>query len=191
MRIRTTTVLAMALFMISAACNTHRSDQRMPAGSAKNTLASVVNAAIIEGPPEAVFDLVTTARFWPQWHPATTAVSGVTERPYLLDDRIVERGRIGQGSFEVTWKVAEHMRSRRVVLQSESSPVQIIYSFNSHGNVTEYTRELKYNVEDLKSISPDPNEVIRLMQVQSEQAVKQLKALVEKILRAEQVQPAK
>ena len=28
MRIRTTTVLTMALFMISAACNTHRSDQR-------------------------------------------------------------------------------------------------------------------------------------------------------------------
>ena len=103
----------------------------------------------------------------------------------------MERGRIGQGNFEVTWKVAEHVRSRRVVLQSESSPVQIIYSFNSHDNVTEYTRELKYNVEDLKSISPDPNEVIRLMQVQSEQAVKQLKALVEKILRAEQVQPAK
>ena len=188
MRIRTTTALATALFMISAACNSHRSDQRMPAGSAKNTLASVVNAATIEGPPEAVFDLVTTARFWPQWHPATTAVSGVTERPYLLGDRIVERGRIGQGNFEVTWKVAEHVRSRRVVLQSESSPVQIIYSFNSQGNVTEYTRELKYNVEDLTSISPDPNEVNRLMQLQSEQAVKQLQALVEKILRAERIQ---
>lgn len=174
--------------MISAACNTNRSDQRMPAAPAKNALASVVNAATIEGPPEAVFDLVTTARFWPQWHPATTAVSGVIERPYLLGDRIIERGRIGQGNFEVTWKVAEHVRPRRVVLQSELSPVQIIYSFNSRGNVTEYTRELKYNVEDLKSISRDPNEVNRLMRLQSEQAVKQLKALVEKILRAEKIE---
>jgi hypothetical protein len=95
----------------------------------------------------------------------TTAVSGVTERPYLLGDRIVERGRIGQGNFEATWKVAEHVRPRRVVLQSESSPVQIIYSFNARGNVTEYTRELKYNVEDLTSISPDPNKVNRLMQL--------------------------
>jgi hypothetical protein len=67
-----------------------------------------------------------------------------------------------------------------VLLQSESSPVQIIYSFNPQGNVTEYTRELKYNLEDLKSISPDPNEVNRLMRAQSEQAVKQLKQLVEK-----------
>jgi uncharacterized protein YndB with AHSA1/START domain len=188
MRIRSTTVLAMALFIISAACNTDRLDKRMPAGAAEKTQASVVNAATIEGPPEAVFDLVTTARFWPQWHPATTGVSGVTERPYLLGDRIVERGRIGQGNFEVTWKVAEHVRSRRVVLQSESSPVQIIYSFSSRGNATEYTRELKYNVEDLKSISPDSNEVNRLMRLQSEQAVKQLKALVEKILRAETIE---
>jgi hypothetical protein len=43
-------------------------------------------------------------------------------------------------------------------------------------------------VEDLTSISPDPNEVNRLMQLQSEQAVKQLQALVEKILRAERIQ---
>jgi succinate dehydrogenase/fumarate reductase flavoprotein subunit len=34
----------------------------------------------------------------------------------------------------VTWKVAEHVRPRRVVLQSELSPVQIIYSFDSRGN---------------------------------------------------------
>lgn len=61
--------------------------------------------------------------------------------------------------------------------------MQIVYSFSSQGNVTKYTRELKYNVEDLKSISPDPNEVNRLMRLQSEQAVKQLKTLVENILR--------
>jgi hypothetical protein len=66
--------------------------------------------------------------------------------------------------------------------------VQIIYSFNPQGNVTEYTRELKYNLEDLKSISPDPNEVNRLMRAQSEQAVKQLKQLVEKILGDEKIQ---
>lgn len=160
----------------------------MMAEAGQDRVASVVNAVPIEGRPEAVFDLVTTARFWPQWHPATTAVSGVTQRPYLLGDRIIEQGRIGEGNFEVTWKVAERIRPRRVVLQSESSPVQIIYSFHSRGNVTDYTRELKYNVEDLKSISPDPNEVNRLMQLQSEQAVKQLKALVEKILRDEKIE---
>jgi len=42
-------------------------------------------------------------------------------------------------------------------------------------------------VADLKTIASDPNEVIRLMRVQSEQAVNQLKELVEKILREEEV----
>ena len=44
-------------------------------------LRSVVNTVAIAGAPAAVCDLITTARFWPQWHPATTAVGGVTERP--------------------------------------------------------------------------------------------------------------
>jgi uncharacterized protein YndB with AHSA1/START domain len=180
--IRILGALAMA-FIMGSACN--HSEPKMPAYSGQTTLTSVVNTVVIEGVPEAVFDLVTMAHFWPQWHPATTAVTGVTQRPYLLGDRIIEQGRIGKGEFTVTWQVAEHIRPHRVTLQSESSPVQIIYSFSSRGNATEYTRELRYDVDDLKSIAADPNEVNRLMRAQSEQAVKQLKALVEKILRDE------
>ena len=41
-------------------------------------MAAVVNTIKIGGPAEAVFDLVTTARFWPEWHPATRAVGGLT-----------------------------------------------------------------------------------------------------------------
>jgi uncharacterized protein YndB with AHSA1/START domain len=173
--------------VLCCACNTNPLGGTMPAHSSQGTLTSVINTIRIEGAPEAVFDLVTTARFWAQWHPATTGVSGVTQRPYLLGDRIVEQGRIGKGEFKVTWKVTEYVRPRRIVLQSEASPVQITYSFNSGGNITEFKRELKYNPEDLKAISADPKEVNRLMQTQSEHAVKQLTGLVEKILRAETI----
>jgi hypothetical protein len=158
MNIRILGVLAMA-FIMGSACN--QSQLKMPAYSGQARLTSVVNTVVIEGAPEAVFDLVTMARFWPQWHPATTAVTGVTQRPYLLGDRIIEQGRIGKGEFKVTWQVAEHIRPYRVTLQSESSPVQIIYSVSSRGNAIEYRRELKYDVDDLKSIAPDPNEVNR------------------------------
>lgn len=172
--------------VIFSACSDSRII-RTSSYSNQNVLDSVVNAVTIEGVPEAVFDLITTARFWPQWHPATMAVSGVTERPYLLGDHIIEQGRIGAGEFKVRWEVAEHVRPRRVVLQAGASPAQITYSFNSRGNVTEFKRQLKYSIEELTSISPDPNEVNRLMRVQSEQAVTQLKALVEKILRDERL----
>ena len=184
MNIWLSSVLATALVLF-AACNSHQ--QRLPSHAPQDTTASVVNTVTIEGPAEAVFDLVTTARFWPQWHPATTGVSGVTQRPYRLGERINERGCIGKGEFDVIWKVTEYVRPRRVVLHSERSPVQISYSFNSHGAATEFTRELKYKVEDLKTIASNPNEVERLMRTQSEQAVNQLKALVEKILREEKI----
>ena len=54
-------------------------------------MTAVVNTVTINGAPKAVFDLITTARLWPQWHPATKGVGGVVERPYGLGDMIHER----------------------------------------------------------------------------------------------------
>jgi hypothetical protein len=58
-------------------------------------MAQVINVIQINGAIEPVFDLATITRFWPQWHPATTGVGGVTERPVLLGDKIRERAVIG------------------------------------------------------------------------------------------------
>jgi Polyketide cyclase / dehydrase and lipid transport len=49
-------------------------------------MTAIINTVTIKVPPKAVFDLITTARLWPQWHPATKAVGGVVERPYGLGD---------------------------------------------------------------------------------------------------------
>jgi uncharacterized protein YndB with AHSA1/START domain len=177
--------LAMAL-LIASACN-GQLGKLGPGDVRQEALSSAVNSVTIDGAPEAVFDLITTARFWSQWHPATTAVSGVTERPYRLGDRINERGRIGKAEFNVVWRVTEHVRPRTVVLQAEGSPARITYSFSARGSGTEFIRKLEYKPADLGSVAADSNEIKRIMQAQSEQAVKQLKALVEKILRAEAV----
>ena len=39
----------------------------------EGSVASVLNTVIINGTAMPVFDLGTTARFWPQWHPASQA----------------------------------------------------------------------------------------------------------------------
>lgn len=85
-------------------------------------MASVVNSVTINGAAAPVFDLVTTARFWPQWHPASQAVGGVTQRPFQLGDRIHERGQIASMDFQVTWKVVEHVRPNRIVLECDTPP---------------------------------------------------------------------
>ncbi len=36
-------------------------------------MARVINRVRIDGPAEQVFDLVTTTKYWPEWHPRRLA----------------------------------------------------------------------------------------------------------------------
>ncbi len=148
-------------------------------------MASVVNTISIAGPAEPVFDLVTSARFWPEWHPASRSVAGVTQRPFQLGDRIHERGQIAGVDFRVTWKVVEHVRPSRIVLRCEAPPAQITYTFQPRGTMTEYRRELEYDPSMLPSAHPEADNTAELMHAQSEEAMGRLKALVERLLREE------
>ncbi|MBI1880913.1 MAG: SRPBCC family protein [Chloroflexi bacterium] len=148
-------------------------------------MAQVVNTTQINGPLEAVFDLVTTTRFWPQWHPTTTGVGGVTERPVALDDKIRERANIGGRIYEGNWTVVEHARPRRVALLMESGRIKITYSFQAEGQVTEFKRQLEFHPEDFSVSASDPVALEKLMYAQSEQALQKLKQLVETILQRE------
>ena len=144
-------------------------------------MTAVINTVTIKGPPKAVFDLITSARLWPQWHPATKAVGGIVERPYALGDLIHERGKIGNADFKTTWKVVEHVRPSKVVLQSQNGPTRITYTFTASKGTTIFTRKLEYQPENFASVK----ELEKVMRDQSEQGVNQLKALVEKILSEE------
>jgi uncharacterized protein YndB with AHSA1/START domain len=151
-----------------------------------SAMTVVVNTVTINGMSEAVFDLITTARLWPQWHPATKAVGGVVERPYGLGDLIHERGRIGEKDFETTWKVVEHARPSKIVLQSQKAPTRITYTFTAGKGSTAFTRKLEYQAESFSAV----RELENVMRAQSERGVNQLKALVEKIL-SEEAKPLK
>ena len=83
---------------------------------------------VVDQPIGAVFDVVTTARFWPEWHPATRAVEGDIGHPALPsgDDpgnRIVVPARrrvsVATGPFarparEAGRSMADPQRSRRI-----------------------------------------------------------------------------
>jgi uncharacterized protein YndB with AHSA1/START domain len=159
-------------------------DQTAAAAGAQSKsigMTAVTNTVTIQGPPKAVFDLITTARLWPQWHPATKAVGGVVERPYGLGDLIHERGQIGNADFRTTWKVVEHVRPSRIVLQSQEGSTRITYTFAAGKGTTIFTRKLEYQAENFASVK----ELEKVMRDQSERGVNQLKALVEKILSEE------
>ncbi|MFN8492319.1 MAG: SRPBCC family protein [Caldilineaceae bacterium] len=145
-------------------------------------MTEITNTIPIHGPLAAVFDLVTTTRFWPQWHPATIGVGGVTERPFQQGDKIRERARIGAHTYEGAWTVTEHARPTHAVLLGESGRIQIRYVFQQVGDEVTYSRTLAYHPEDFAASAGDPARLAQLMYTQSEQALQKLKALVEQIL---------
>ncbi len=145
-------------------------------------MATITNTVQIHGGLAPVFDLITTTRFWPQWHPATIGVGGVTERPFGQGDIVRERARIGAHTYEGNWTVVEHARPARVVLQSESGGIQISYAFKQVGEEVEYSRTLTYQSENFAASVADPALLEKLMYTQSEQALQKVKALVEQIL---------
>ncbi len=145
-------------------------------------MAQVTNTIQIHGSLVAVFDLVTTTRFWPQWHPVTIGVGGVIERPFQLGDKIRERARIGAHTYEGTWTVIEHERPTHALLQGDNGRIQIRYRFQPVGDQVAYSRTLEYYPEDFAASTPDPTRLATLMYAQSEQALQKVKALVEQIL---------
>jgi hypothetical protein len=150
-------------------------------------MEQITNAIQINGRLEAVFDLVTTTRYWPQWHPATVGVDGVTERPFTLNDQIVERAEIGPRLYEGKWTVVEWERPNRAILQGESGRIFITYTFRavSETNI-EFHRQLEYHPEDFAASIADPAKLAQLMHTQSERALHKLKQLIEQMLNDEQ-----
>jgi uncharacterized protein YndB with AHSA1/START domain len=145
-------------------------------------MTRIINQIIIDRPIEAVFDLVTTARFWPQWHPATTGVSGATEQPMALGDVIREEAQIGGHSYAGNWTVVEHVRPMHVVLRGGSGQIEITYTFRDQQGQTELVRQLEYQPENFGRSAPDANALQVLMDRQSAEALHKLKILVEGLL---------
>lgn len=146
----------------------------------------VTKAILIRGPVGRVFDLVTTAKYWTQWHPATISVSGAIEQPIQRGDKIRERARIGGIIAENEWQVTEHRRPSRAVLRMPGTrlgDLKITYRFKQRDAEVEFTRELEFDLSKLPALTR--SEVERQMDSDSEIGLKRLEALVEEMLKHE------
>jgi uncharacterized protein YndB with AHSA1/START domain len=143
-------------------------------------MAQVVNQVTIDGPIETVFDEVTTTSSWPDWHPATVAVGGVTDRPIASGDKIQEVARIGGQEYEGDWTVVEFERPSHLKMQVLESGTAITYSFVAEGpRSTRFTRTLDFDTAQFANSAAEPAALERLMYSQSETALGKLKGLVE------------
>ncbi|MEU7145037.1 SRPBCC domain-containing protein [Nocardia sp. NPDC046473] len=142
---------------------------------------------LLHGPIEAVFDLITQARFWPQWHPYTRSVGGVTERPFRLGDAVYEHGVTDGVDFHLYWEVREYERPRRVMLYDRGHDATLRYTFEERGGETLFSREQWINPDRAHGVANTPVSFTDRVAEASEAAVIWLADHINGLLDAEKV----
>ncbi|MBD9629435.1 SRPBCC family protein [Pseudomonas sp. PDM19] len=143
------------------------------------------NEVVIKGRVEQVFDLVTQVRFWPRWHLATRAVSGVTERPFQPGDVFYEFVRTSDGAREIEWQVADYERPCRASIQLKGSSLKITYTFEAHEGGTLFRRTLERGADVGISLGSGDSAA----QDVERRSVQNLVGLVERLVECEAVGP--
>jgi uncharacterized protein YndB with AHSA1/START domain len=129
----------------------------------------------VDRPIEPVFDVVTTARFWPLWHPATRSVEGDTGQPARVGDRVTEHVTVAGISGTGTWTVVECAPPHSLTLEADLGPahLRIRYRLDPEADGrTRFRRAL-----DFPELGP---EIGAAMEEQSAAGVASLGRLVER-----------
>jgi uncharacterized protein YndB with AHSA1/START domain len=130
---------------------------------------------VVSRPIDAVFDVVTTARFWTEWHPATRGVEGDVDHPARLGDRITEHVSIAGIEGSGTWTVVEYDRPHHLALETEFAVGRLRISYQLAavaGGGTRFQRDL-----DFPELGPQASAV---METQSAAGTASLALVVER-----------
>lgn len=138
----------------------------------------ILNKVRIYAPIETVFGIVTTAKFWPKWHPSTIRVGGTTERPYQLGDQIDQVAYIAGQTRVGTWTVTEHTPLEKSKLEMGDGTLAVRYTFAILPGCTRVIRRLTYPAR-MANAAYDLSALEMLLHNESAQGLQQLKRLIE------------
>ena len=131
---------------------------------------------------EEVFDFITTACKWTQWHPATVSVSGAIFHSALEGETIVEKVGFGIARDRFAWKVEEREAPHRWVIRAKSErhgqKVKIAYTLKPEDGGTRWEREMTFYFPGSFKLL-DRLVFNKILTRNSQTAVRQLKELME------------
>ena len=111
-------------------------------------MTRIYTSAHIPKPVEDVYDYVTTAGNWPQWHPSSLGVSGAVDHSGLPGEQIVEKFLVAGRRGEVVWTVKEREAARRWVIDGvivgRGTGGRITYTLTPRDGGTFFEREFIY-----------------------------------------------
>jgi uncharacterized protein YndB with AHSA1/START domain len=146
-------------------------------------MTRIHNAIQINKPVEQVFDFVTTAANWLQWHPSSLGVTGATDHSGQVGEKVTEQYSVAGNRGSVVWTVRERDYPRHWVidgvLQERSGGGTVAYTLTAKNGGTFFEREFTYPVPNLLFGLFDALIYRRRVQAESEQALRNLKRKLE------------
>lgn len=142
----------------------------------------IVSVASIQRPPEAVFGYVTTPAHWPLWHPSSLAVSGSVDHSLDLGEQVAEKFRVAGRQGNVVWTVTARQPPGKWTINGkiDGRPAgAVTYSLTESASGTRFTREFTYRAPSLWFAILNWLVLRSRIQAESDQAVLQLKTLLE------------
>lgn len=109
-------------------------------------MVTIQNTIIINRSIQAVFDIATTTKYWPVWHPQSLKVKGSIEHPIQLNERASEIvALLGQKRW-VEWTCTSRDAPYYLKLEAKSKGIrsEIEYKFKTVEGGTQFTRHLFY-----------------------------------------------
>jgi uncharacterized protein YndB with AHSA1/START domain len=146
-------------------------------------MTSIVTRAIIQAPPERVFDYVTTPANWPRWHPSSLAVSAGADHPLAPGEEVTEDFRVSGRRGRVVWRVTERDAPRRWVITGtiagSGNGGTVSYALAPAGAGTAFTRTFAYTLPTPLLRALDLLLIRWRVRAESAAAVRRLRAVLE------------
>jgi uncharacterized protein YndB with AHSA1/START domain len=156
----------------------------LPRSAALDT--RIVTSTAIDRPPAVVFDFVTTPGHWPAWHPSSLSVSGQTDHPLNVGEKVTESFRVAGRRGVVVWTVRQRDPPRKWSIDGEIDGKfagTVTYRLAPDASGTRFTREFTYRAPSLWFALINGIVLRKKIQSESDEAVARLKQLLESTLR--------
>ena len=145
---------------------------------------TLTNAIVIERPPAAVFTYVTTPGNWPNWHPASKAVSGASDHPLAAGEKVTEDSVVAGRAGRVVWTVVKRDAPREWVIQGDVGGHKagvITYSLTAVPEGTRFERKFVYPARSLLFAILNRVSIGKQVEQESDRAVHNLNRAVESL----------
>ena len=145
---------------------------------------TIDNAIVIERPPGAVFTYVTTPGNWPKWHPASMAVSGVTDHSLAAGEKVTEDFVVAGHAGRVVWTVVKRDPPRQWVIEGDVDGRKagvITYSLTPVAEGTRFERTFVYPSPNLLFAIINRISIRSKVEQESDRAVRNLKRVLESL----------